>query len=127
MSEAERRAGAHFDADAWEEDLARATAAGREAAEVAQTEYDRQGVPIAQLRRIAEHGHDRTVLPACAKVYLPPPAGRFGMIFMLKVEPDGRPVLTFLAFGVRHHPRGSQRPTVYQLAHRRIHGELPRR
>jgi hypothetical protein len=33
----------------------------------------------------------------------------------------------FLAFGVRHHPRGSRRPTVYQLAHRRLHGQLPGR
>lgn len=48
---------------------------------------------------------------------MPAPDGRFGMIFMLKFQPDGRPVLMFLAFGVRHHPQGSQRPTVYQLAH----------
>jgi hypothetical protein len=32
------------------------------------------------------------------------------MIFMLKFQPDGRPVLMLLAFGVRHHPQGSQRP-----------------
>lgn len=126
MSETERRARAHFDAEAWEEDLARATPAGHKAARAARKEYERQGVPITQLRRIAEHGHDRTILPACVKVYLPPPNGRFGMIFMLKFQPDGRPVLMFLAFGVRHHPRESQHPTVYQLAHQRIHGGLPR-
>lgn len=126
MGDAERRARAHFDADAWEEDLARATPAGRQAAEAARKDYERQGVPIAQLRRIAEHGHDRTVLPASIKVYLPPPDGRFGMVFMLKFQPDGRPVLMFLAFGVRHHPRDSRRPTVYQLAHQRLHGQPPR-
>jgi hypothetical protein len=126
VGEVERRARAHFDADAWEEDLARATPAGREAAEAARRGYKRQGVPIGQLRRVAEHGHDRTVLPACMKVYLPPPNGRFGMIFMLKFQPDGRPVLMFLAFGVRHHPRGSRRSTVYQVAHQRLHGRAPR-
>jgi hypothetical protein len=127
VSEDERRAKAQFDADAWEEDLARTTPAGRQAAEAAHKDYERHGVPIAQLRRVAEHGHDRTVLPGCMKVYVPAPDGRFGMVFMLKFQPDGRPVLMFLAFGVRHHPQGSQRPTVYQLAHQRLHGQLPRR
>jgi hypothetical protein len=127
VGDTERRARAHFDADAWEEDLARATPAGRRAAEAARKDYERHGVPITQLRRVAEHGHDRTVLPDCMKVYVPAPDGRFGMIFMLKFQPDGRPVLMFLAFGVRHHPQGSQHPTVYQLAHQRLHGQLPRR
>jgi hypothetical protein len=115
-----RGARAHFDADAWEEDLARTTPNGRAAAEAARREYERSGIPIQQLRRVAEHGRDHTILPDCAKVYLPPPNGHFGMIFMLKFEPNGRPVLVFLAFGVRHHPRGSKRPTVYQLAHERM-------
>ena len=127
MGDTERRARAQFDADAWEEDLARSTPAGHQAAEAARKDYEQRGVPIAQLRRVAEHGHDRTILPDCMKVYVPAPDGRFGMIFMLKFQPDGRPVLMFLAFGVRHHPQGSQRPTVYQLAHQRLHGQLPRR
>lgn len=127
MGDTERHARAQFDADAWEEDLAGSTAAGRQAAEAARKDYERSGIPIAQLRRMAEHGHDRTVLPNCMKVYVPAPDGRFGMVFMLKFQPDGRPVLMFLAFGVRHHPRGSRRPTVYQLAHQRLHGQLPRR
>jgi hypothetical protein len=118
---------AHFDPDAWEEDLARTTPAGREAADEARRDYERKGVPIEQLRRVAEHGDDHTNLPDCAKVYLPQPNGRFGMVFMLKFEPNGRPVLAFLAFGVRHHPRRSRRPTVYQLAHLRMHGQPPPR
>lgn len=123
----ERRARAHFDPDAWEEDLARATPTSREVAETARRDYERSGIPIGQLRRVAEHGHDHTNLPDCAKVYLPPPSGRFGMVFMLKFEPNGRPILTFLAFGVRHHPPSSRRPTVYQLAHLRMHGQPPPR
>jgi hypothetical protein len=123
----ERLARAYFDPDVWEEDLARTTAGGREAAVAARRNYERSGIPIAQLRRVAEHGRNRTELPDCAKVYLPPPDGRFGMIFMLKFGADGRPVLAYLAFGVRHHPRGSQRPTVYQLAHERLRGQPPPR
>jgi hypothetical protein len=118
---------AHFDPDAWEEDLARTTPAGREAAETARRDYEKNGVPIERLRRVAKHGGDHTNLPDCAKVYLPPPDGRFGMVFMLKFEPNGRPVLAFLAFGVRHHPQHSRRPTVYQLAHLRLHGQSPPR
>lgn len=48
------------------------------------------------MRRVAEHSHDRTMLPDCMKVYVPAPGGRFGMI-TLKFQPDGKPVLTSLA------------------------------
>lgn len=106
--------------------MARGTPAGRQAAEVARRDYERSGVPVEHLRRVQEHGHEGTVLPDCAKVYLPPPAGRFGMVFRaIRVE-DG-PRLAFLAFGMRHHPQDSQRPTVYQLAHQRLHGQPPQR
>jgi len=127
VADSKHGARAHFDADAWEEDLGRATQTGRAIAEAARHDYERSGIPIEQLRRVAEHGRDHTILPDSAKVYLPPPNGRFGIVFMLKFEPDGRPILVFLAFGVRHHPRGSLRPTVYQLAHQRIHGKPPPR
>ena len=55
------------------------------------------------------------MLPDCAKVYLPPPAGRFGMIFrVIKVE--DRPCLAYVAFGVRHHPRmRGARPSINWL------------
>lgn len=117
---------ARFDQDAWEEDLARSTPPGRQAAEAARRDYERGGIPFEHARRIEEHGRDGTVLPNCAKVYLPQPAGRFGMVFRA-INVEGRPHLAYLAFGVRHHPQGSQRPTVYQLAHQRLHGQLPQR
>lgn len=117
---------AYFDQTAWEEDLARSTPAGRQAAEAARRDYERYGVRLEHLRRVQEHGEDGTVLPDCAKVYLPPPAGRFGMIFRA-IRVEGLPSLAYLAFGVRHHPRSAQRPTVYQLAHQRLHGQPPRR
>jgi hypothetical protein len=116
----------HFDQDAWEEDLARTTPAGCQAAEDARKEYERDGIPFEQMRRVQDHGHDGTVLPNCAKVYLPPPAGRFGMVFRA-ISMDGKPHLAYLAFGVRHQPRDSRRPTVCQIAHQRLHGTPPRR
>lgn len=85
---------AHFDQDAWEEDLARSAPAGRRAAEAARRDYERDGIPVEHLRRVQGHGSDGTVLPGCAKVYLPTPAGRYVMVFRaIKVE--GRPRLAY--------------------------------
>jgi hypothetical protein len=53
MGDTERRARAQFDVDAWEEDLARSTPAGYQAAEAAREDYEQHGVPITQLRRVA--------------------------------------------------------------------------
>jgi hypothetical protein len=121
MAHAKRGVRAQFDEDAWGEDLARTTPTGRTAAEAARRDYEQRGIPIEQLRRVAEHGRDGTVLPNCTKVYLPQPDGKFGMVFILKFEPNGRPVLMFLAFGMRHHPKGSHALTVYEIAHPRLH------
>ena len=78
-------------------------------------------MPIEELRQVQEEGFDRTVLPHCVKVYLPPPAGRFGMVFEV-VLIEGQLRLEYIAFGVRHHPRDSHATTVYQLAHQRLRG-----
>jgi hypothetical protein len=40
------------------------------------------------------------------------------MVFSLTRDAGGF-ALHYLAFGVRHHPRASDAPTVYQQAHRR--------
>ena len=58
-------------------------------------------------------------LPGCVKVYLPPPAGKFGIVFEIDRQ-AGNLVLAYLAFGVRHHPLDSDALTVYQLAHQRL-------
>lgn len=126
MDRAGRGFPAYFDRAAWEEDIARTTAAGRQAAETARQRYERDGIPVEHLRRVEEHGQDGTMLSNCAKVYLPHPDGRFGMVFRA-IMVEGRAHLAYLAFGARHHPRGSRRATVYQLAHLRLHGEAPRR
>lgn len=73
-------------------------------------------------RRFECHGRDGTKLPACFKAYLPPPNGRFGMVLRF-VRDDKGLALRYLAFGVRHHPRNSNAPSVYDIAHRRLHGQ----
>jgi hypothetical protein len=112
---------ARFDGDAYREDLRRMTHAGRSAAEIARRDYEANGIPLSDLRPCDAEGRDGTVLPQCLKVYIPPPAGRFGMVFRFAIANDA-PRLDYLAFGVRHHPADSNAPTVYEIAHRRLHG-----
>jgi hypothetical protein len=114
---------ARFDPEVWEEDLARTTQAGRTAAERARRAYERIGVPRSDLRPCNAEGPLGTALPRCLKVYLPPPAGRFGMVFRA-IQVERRLRLELLAFGVRHHPPDSNALTVYQLAHQRLHRPL---
>jgi hypothetical protein len=106
-----------FDDAAFNEDLHRA---GSEVAIAARREYEQSGVPVADLLACDEEGRDSTRLPECLKVYLPRPAGRFGMVFTIQRQ-TGRLSLAYLAFGVRHHPQGSHALTVYQIADRRLH------
>ena len=113
---------ARFDPEAFREDMARTTPAGRDAAETARRRYEADGVPRSELRPCDPEHRDGTELPQCLKVYLPPPAGRFGMVFRFVIAGDG-PRLDYLAFGVRHHPPGSNAPTAYEIAHRRLQGQ----
>jgi hypothetical protein len=119
MSTSGVRFPARFDPDTWEADLARSTPAGRAAAESAKHDYSQNGVPREHLQPCDPEGRDGTLLPYCVKVYLPQPDGRFGMVFKL-VEVDGHLRLDYLAFGVRHHPKGSNALTVYELAGQRL-------
>lgn len=67
-------------------------------------------------------GTARSFRPA-SRSYLPAPNGKFGMVFRFIRDGEGL-ALRYLAFGVRHHPRDSNAQTVYEIAHRRLHGEL---
>jgi hypothetical protein len=111
---------ARFDPDAFREDMARATPAGRDAAEASKRRYEASGVPRSELGPCDPEHRDGTKLPQCLKVYLPPPAGRFGMVFKFVIADDG-PRLDYLAFGVRHPPADSHALTVYGVADRRLH------
>jgi len=98
--------------------------AGAEVLRKARAQFEQEGVEIKALRRCDLEGRDGTNLPACFKVYLPAPSGKFGMVFRFIRDSEGV-ALRYLAFGVRHHPRDSHAQTVYETAHRRLHGGLP--
>jgi hypothetical protein len=103
------------------EDLAHLPTAAAEALRGLRKDLQRfGGVPRSRLKACQEEGRDGTRLPGCVKTYVPWPDGRFGAIFAAVAHPD-RPIgLRMIAFGVRHHPRGSTARTVYEVAHERL-------
>lgn len=109
-----------FDDAAWNEDIRRASAAAGSIAQAARTEFEQHGVPVDQLKACSPEGADATELPGCVKVYLPAPDGLHGMVFEI-VRIDDRLRLLFAAFGQRHPARDSRQPSVYAIAHRRLH------
>ena len=111
-----------FSEGAFAEDTMRSGRAGAKALREARSKFERDGVEIKTLRRCDPEHRDGTKLPACFKVYLPPPNGKFGMVLRF-VRDDEDLALRYLAFGVRHHPRDSNAPTIYDIAHRRLHGQ----
>ena len=111
-----------FSEGAFAEDTMRSGRAGAKVLRETRSQFERNGVEIKTLRRCDPEGRDGTKLPACFKVYLPPPSGKFGMVLRFVRDDEGL-ALRYLAFGIRHHPRDSNAPTVYDVAHRRLHGE----
>jgi hypothetical protein len=125
-----------FSEDAYAEDILRCGRNGAAVLRETRSRYEREGVEIATLRSCEAEERDGTKLPGCFKVYLPVPAGKFGMVLRFTIpkkaakrgSQDAKrrkkeaPRLRSLAFGIRHHPKGSHAETVYQVAHRRLHG-----
>lgn len=121
MSKGRPAAPAVFDDALFDADIQRTSEAGAEAARAARKRFEGEGVPRDELRLCEAEGAEGNELPHCLKAYLPPPAGRFGMVFQLEIVAD-RGQLRYIAFGVRHHPGESNAESVYEVAHRRLRG-----
>ncbi|MGH3026720.1 MAG: hypothetical protein ACRDLR_09755, partial [Gaiellaceae bacterium] len=65
-------------------------------------------------------GPGGTALTRCMKVYVPTPAGRYGLVLQIARRRDGKLGLAYLAFGLRHPGRDVRQPSVYEVAHRRL-------
>jgi hypothetical protein len=112
-----------FDEDALAEDLERLPARAEIALREFRKELRRQGgIPKSRLRACQAEGQDGTRLAGCVKTYVPWPDGRFGAVFAPVSHPRRPMALRVFAFGVRHHPRGSNAETVYEIADRRVAG-----
>lgn len=96
-------------------------------AEKARREIERGRMP-PEWRPCAKEGADQTRLPACVKLYVPlggegASARPFGFVFRL-TRVDGGLVCRMVAFGERH-PSNPETRSVYERAHRRLHGRYP--
>lgn len=80
-------------------------------------------------KRCRDEGPDATRLLRCLKIYVPlglaaPSEAPYGFVFEVQRDPDGSLFLSFIAFGERH-PSNPQTRTLYERAHRRLHGTYP--
>lgn len=113
-----------FDERRWDQDLQRCTPEARTAARAWRTAVERDGLLVASLLACRDDARDATSLAACAKTYVPAPAGPWGAVLALELPAgEQRAALLVIAFGLRHPPPSSRRASVYELAHRRLHGD----
>lgn len=111
-----------FDDDALEEDLAHLPASAERVLRLFRKEVRRlAGIPQSRLMACQAEGRDGTRLSGCVKTYIPWPNGRFGAVFVAVTHPNRPLALRAIAIGIRHHPRGSNALTVYEIAHRRLY------
>jgi hypothetical protein len=104
---------------AYAEDLGRATEAAGSAIRTAIDGLLANGVPVTSLRRCEDEARDGTRLGGCVKHYIPQPDGRWGAVFTID-SVASKPALVLVAVGERH-PAQPWKPSVYEVAHRRLH------
>jgi len=100
---------------------------GRIAAERERPRLERLGVAISDVLRCVEPGPDGSRLAGQFKLYVPitdAPASQrpFGFVLSPRTDEEG-PYFVMLAFGERHPRRGIR--SVYERAHKRLHGRYP--
>jgi hypothetical protein len=119
-----------FEAEVWDEEVSRLRpgSAMRQAAEAARARLEAEPTAARWLACEAERP-GQPLLPRCLKLYLPlgrePSAAPYGFVFELVASREPEPLfsLRLLAFGERH-PRPGVR-SVYERAHKRLHGRYP--
>jgi hypothetical protein len=114
----------------WDLEVARLAerSMARQQAEHARRKIEARRVRLRWLRCDAAEAVDRTWLPLCWKLYVPldasgPSAAPYGFVFEL-IGPSAGITLSMIAFGERH-PTNPNTKSVYERAHRRLHGRYP--
>jgi hypothetical protein len=120
------------DPTVWAEEVGRFAAGspGRVAAERERRGLERDGIALTSLLVCEREGAGRTRLAGLVKTYVPigdrPASERpFGFVFSPDRDPQG-PYLELVAFGERHPDLVATR-SVYERAHKRLHGRYPDR
>jgi hypothetical protein len=113
----------------WAEEVERYApkAPARLIAETARREIERGRSDLAR-KPCESPGPGNTILPGCRKLYLPldakgASAAPFGFVLQAVMTETGL-AWGFLAFGERH-PENPATRTVYERAHKRLHGRYP--
>ncbi len=128
MSAADRRLPVLFEEAVWAHAIDGLSNKSKEIATSARAQLEAEGVGLTDVLVCDAEGSDGTELADCVKLYLPwrdaPPSER-PFAFVLRLRRDKTALVwNFVAFGPRH-PRPGVR-TVYERAHRQIHGHFPR-
>ncbi|MGN6558635.1 MAG: hypothetical protein ACTHLH_11585 [Solirubrobacterales bacterium] len=121
----------YFGPKEWTEEVERfaLNSPARLQAQRARREIRAGRAPLALRRCRAEGAPDGTSLRGCVKLYVPlgkPGASEapYGFVFRLQQESEGGLSLNLVAFGERHPDNPATR-TVYERAHKRLHGHYP--
>lgn len=130
MGAAQRRLAVRFEEAVWREAVRGFSRGPLDIATNARSETERRGVALADVLPCEALVPDGTALAGCAKLYLPvgdaPPSERpFAFVLQLAREMDSTLVWVFVAFGHRHPEVGVR--SVYERAHRQLHGRFPER
>lgn len=119
-----------FHPEEWRDEVERyaPTATARVVAQKARRRIE-AGTARLRWKRCRPEERDGTRLPGCVKLYVPldaegASAAPFGFVFQLHQKADKGLVVSFLAFGERH-PSNPRTRSVYERAHRRLHGRYP--
>ena len=119
------------DATVWAEEVERltATSEARRAAQTARQTLEAKGIARGLLAQCEAEASDGTRLAGCLKARVP--LGRsasseapFGFVFRPAAHADGGLTLQVLAYGERH-PKHQATRSVYERAHKRVHGRYP--
>lgn len=130
MADTERRLAVRFDEAIWREAVRGFSGRPLQVAESARATLEKHDIALAELLPCDALGPDDTELAGCAKLYLPhvdaPASERpFGLVLQLARDEDSALVWVFVAFGPRHPAPGVR--SVYERAHRQLHGRFPGR
>ena len=125
-----RRLAVRVDPTVWDEEVGRLMegSSARVAAERERRGLERDGIELTSLVPCEPEGVEGTRLERLVKAYVPisdrPPSERpFGFVFSPEKDREGR-YSELVAFGERH-PQLSATRSVYERAHRRLHGRYP--
>jgi hypothetical protein len=123
------RAAVRIGAATWREEVERFAprSPSRAAADRERRRLEQDGLSIADLQPCAAVGPDGTRLESLVKVYVPISNAAasqwpFGFVFSPGRDDQGI-YLAFVAFGERHPRLGTR--SVYERAHKRLHGRYP--